>query len=328
MTAATVLGLLVAAGASGLALVALFHFRRYLPLSHVNERTLHQGAVPRVAGLALWLGFVPVALVLAGPPWLAPSLWGGPWLLLFAVSLKDDVRSVGVAVRLVVHLAASAWFAWSLSILLALPWWGGALAFLAAAWSLNLYNFMDGSDGLAITMTIVGFASMGCVLAARGESGAIPLAVAAAGAPLLLVNMPPARMFMGDVGAVPLGFLAAAMGAAGVAAGAWQAWFPLLAFLPFVADATATLARRMLRGERFWESHRSHYYQRLLRLGAGHAGTLAAYGALMLGCAGTAIACALLAPHVGPWALASWCAAHAAIFVAIDYHWRRSPPPT
>ncbi len=328
MNGATALVLLFAAGVSGLALVALFRFRRFLPVSHVNERTLHQGAIPRVAGLALWLGFVPVAFALAAPAWLEPSLWGGPWLLLFVVSLRDDVRSVGVPARLLVHLAAAAWFAWSLSILLALPWWGGALTFLATAWALDLYNFMDGSDGLAITMTIVGFAAMGCVLAARGESGAMPLAVAAAGAPLLLVNTPPARMFIGDVGAVPLGFLAAAMGTAGVAAGAWEAWFPLLAFLPFVADATATLARRMLRGERFWEAHRSHYYQRLLRLGAGHAGTLAIYGALMAGCAGTAIACALMAPHAGPWALAAWCAAHAAIFAAIDYHWRRSPPPT
>ena len=328
MSGVATLALLFATGISGLALVALFRFRRFLPVSQVNERTLHQGAVPRVAGLALWLGFVPVALVLAAPSWLAPSLWGGPWLLLFAVSLRDDMRSVGVPARLLVHLAASAWFAWALADVLALPWWGGALTFLATAWALNLYNFMDGSDGLAVTMTIMGFASLGGVLLAGGQGGTMPLAVAAAGLPLLLVNTPPARMFIGDVGAVPLGFLAAAMGAAGIAAGAWQAWFPILAFLPFVADATATLARRMYRGERFWESHRSHYYQRLLRLGAGHTGTLAVYGALMLGCAGSAIACALWAPDAGPWALAAWCAVHAAIFAAIDYHWRRSPHPT
>ncbi len=102
--------------------------------------------------------------------------------------------------------------------------------------------------------------------------------------PFLAVNFPPSRLIMGDVGAVPLGFLAAAFGCALVAGGHWPAWFPALVFLPFIADATTTLARRALRGERIWEAHRSHYYQRLHRLGAGHRGTLAIYGAWMAGC--------------------------------------------
>ena len=76
-------------------------------------------------------------------------------------------------------------------------------------------------------------------------------------------------MFLGDVGAVPLGFFAAAFGIAGVAGGAWEPWFPLLVFLPFIADASATLARRIAARERFWESHKSHHYQRLHQLGAG-----------------------------------------------------------
>jgi hypothetical protein len=95
-------------------------------------------------------------------------------------------------------------------------------------------------------------------------------------------------------------------------------------FLPFVADATATLARRVLAREPFWRSHRSHYYQKLHQLGAGHAGTLVAYAALMLGCAATAVAVALRAPQWGVAALAAWCAVHAGVFAAIDYHWRRS----
>lgn len=323
-----VLPILVAAALSGLALAALLHWRGRLPVAVVDARTLHEGAIPRVGGVALWLGFLPVALLVPTPDWMRPALWGGPWLLLAAVSLRDDVRPVGVPARLAVHLAAAGWFAWSLGSTFTLPWWAVACVLVATAWAVNLYNFMDGSDGLAVTMAVVGFMAFGVVTIARGQDGALPLALAGAALPLLVVNRPPARMFLGDVGAVPLGFLAAALGSAGVAAEVWPAWFPVLVFLPFVADATVTLGRRTLRGERFWESHRSHYYQRVHRLGAGHGGTLAAYGALMVACAGTAVACAILAPQRGPLALVAWCVAHAVIFAAIDYHWRRSAPTT
>jgi len=328
MTLGDVLAVLAAAALAGVGLAALLRWRSRLPVAVVSARTLHEGAIPRVGGIALWVGFIPLALLVPVPDWMRPALWGGPWLLLAAVSLRDDVRSVGVPVRLAVHLAASAWFAWSLAAAFGLPWWAAACAFLAAAWAMNLYNFMDGSDGLALTMAVVGFAALGVVAIARGQGGVLPLALAGAALPLLVVNRPPARMFIGDVGAVPLGFLAAALGAAGVAAGVWSAWFPVLVFLPFVADATATLLRRVLRGERFWESHRSHYYQRVNRLGAGHGGTLAAYGTLMIACAGTAVACEIAAPRWGAAALAAWCVAHGVIFAAIDYHWRRSAPTT
>lgn len=317
-----------AAALACLGLAVLLRIRGRLPVAVVDARTLHEGAIPRVGGVALWLGFVPLALLVPVPDWMQPALWGGPWLLLAAVSLRDDVRSVGVPLRLAVHLLASGWFAWSLGIAFALPWWAVIGVFIATAWAVNLYNFMDGSDGLALTMAIAGFAAYGTVTIARGQAGSLPLALVGAALPLLVVNRPPARMFIGDVGAVPLGFLAAAVGAAGVAAGVWPAWFPVLVFLPFVADATATLARRVLRGERFWQSHRSHYYQRLHRLGAGHGGTLAAYGALIVACAATAVGCAILAPQWGLLALAVWCVAHGVIFAAIDYHWRRSAPTT
>ncbi len=94
-------------------------------------------------------------------------------------------------------------------------------------------------------------------------------------------------------------------------------------FLPFLADASVTLARRALTGQRFWEGHKSHYYQRLHQMGAGHRGTLAVYGALTAGTAGTATVTACLVPAWGPWVLASWCTVCALLFAAIDYHWRK-----
>ena len=111
--------------------------------------------------------------------------------------------------------------------------------------------------------------------------------------------------------------------AAGIVSGAWPAWFPLLVFLPFVADATLTLARRAWRGDRVFEGHRGHFYQRLHQLGAGHAGTLAAYVAAMLGTAATALMCRDRAPAAGWWALAAWTAVVCMLFATIDYHWRK-----
>jgi UDP-N-acetylmuramyl pentapeptide phosphotransferase/UDP-N-acetylglucosamine-1-phosphate transferase len=313
-----------------------------LPRDVPNARSLHGTPVPRAGGYAIWLGFVPAALLFA-PAF--PGGWAGwlpAWLALAVVSGRDDVREVGVAARLAVHALAASWAA--AALVQALPAAGGndwprtvltagGIA-LAIAWSANLYNFMDGVDGLAGTMAAVGFAAYGIAAlaadaahahGAAASSGPAPafLALAAAILPFLAVNLPRATMFLGDVGAVPLGFLAAAFGAAGVVQGLWPAWFPILVFLPFIADATLTLARRTYRRDRLWEGHRDHYYQRLARTGAGHGGTLALYAALMAGTAATALACRSRLPAAGWWALAAWCAALVMLFAAIDYHWRK-----
>jgi UDP-N-acetylmuramyl pentapeptide phosphotransferase/UDP-N-acetylglucosamine-1-phosphate transferase len=332
---------LACALASMLAAVAtafLLRLAPRLPVATPNARSLHGRPVPRVGGIALWVGFLPAAL------WVAPDLAGGAigwlpaWLALVAISLWDDARGTPVVVRLAVHAAAALWTAgW----ILRMP--GGVVpgvapgsgylvavtvAALVIAWSSNLYNFMDGSDGLAGGMTLVGFAALAI---AADEDPSLRIAagaLAAASVPFLAVNRPPARLFLGDVGAVPAGYLAATFGIAGIARGLWPAWFPLLVFLPFAADATATLVRRLLRGERVWEAHRSHYYQRLHQLGAGHAGTLAVYGAAGAGCAITALACLAYAPGAGGVALLAWIAAFGVLFAAIDYHWRRKPSAT
>jgi UDP-GlcNAc:undecaprenyl-phosphate/decaprenyl-phosphate GlcNAc-1-phosphate transferase len=313
-----------AAALAALATGLLLRLRRRLPVAERNARSLHEVPIPRVGGLAIWAGWLPVACFAPAPPAMAIGTWAVPWALLFAVSLRDDMRGVAIAPRLATHGIAACWFAWASAPFLA----GGellplALVALVVAWSLNLYNFMDGSDGLAACMSVAGFSAMGAVLVWQRMPAELPLALAAATVPVLLVNRPPARMFIGDVGAVPLGFLAAAMGIGGLGAGAWGAWFPVLVFLPFIADASLTVAKRALAGERFWEGHKTHYYQRLHQMGAGHAGTLAVYGALMAGTAGTAVACACLEPAWGVPALAAWCAVCALMFAAIDYHWRK-----
>jgi UDP-N-acetylmuramyl pentapeptide phosphotransferase/UDP-N-acetylglucosamine-1-phosphate transferase len=238
---------------------------------------------------------------------------------MIAISLWDDRRGVHAAVRLAVHVAAGALWLW-----LAFPNANPVAALIAIVWMANLYNFMDGSDGLAGAMTIVGFGGYAAAAAwAGGDDTALFLALVAATVPFLIRNLPPASVFLGDVGSVPLGFLAAVFGIAGWSNGWWPAWFPLLVFGTFIADASVTLASRLIRRERVWEAHREHSYQRLVQLGWGHSRTLKLYAALMLGTAGSALAALFWAPAMGPALLVGWGAVLGLLFAAIGYHWRR-----
>jgi UDP-N-acetylmuramyl pentapeptide phosphotransferase/UDP-N-acetylglucosamine-1-phosphate transferase len=319
--------LLAAFAAAGAVVLVLLRHADRLPADTPNERSLHAHAVPRGGGLAIWAGFLPAAL--AAPPTVSGP-WGA-WLLSFAavaaVSLADDARGVPAAARFVVHFAASLVVAALIAHDIdgpAVAWTAGIA--LAIVWGANLYNFMDGSDGLAAAMAIAGFSAYAIGAALAGARWVAFACIALACVPFLFANRPPARIFMGDVGAVPLGFLAASFGIAGAVVGWWPAWFPALAFLPFVADATVTLGRRALRREPVWQAHRTHYYQRLNALGAGHRGTLAIYGAAMLACAAFALACLAFAPVQGWAALAIAAALHLIAFAAIDYHWRKNSP--
>src|SRR5207344_2645488 len=120
--------------------------------------------------------------------------------------------------------------------------------------------------------------------------------ISAAAAGFLIFNFPPAKIFMGDVGSIPLGFLAGAIGVTGWQQGLWPLWFPLVVFAPFIVDATVTLARRVLRGEAVWQAHRSHYYQRIILTGWSHRRTALAEYALMAG--GGCLACLALSVAV------------------------------
>jgi UDP-N-acetylmuramyl pentapeptide phosphotransferase/UDP-N-acetylglucosamine-1-phosphate transferase len=309
--------------ATAIAAIALLRLNaRRLPQATPNARSLHEGSVPRAGGLAILAGSLVASLLV--PPDLPGSVW--LWLAavvaVAAISFADDVRGVSAAWRFAVQFAAALIVAMQLGNTAAAPWATVALA-LAIVWGANLFNFMDGSDGLAASMAIVGFSAYAAAAAHAGASWLPFAAIAIAVLPFFVANRPRASMFMGDVGAVPLGFLAAALGVAGVLQSAWPWWFPVLVFLPFVADATLTLVARGLRGEPVWRAHRLHFYQRLNALGAGHRGTLAIYGGLMLACAALALACLVLAPRGGTLALAAALAVHLTGFGLIDYHWRK-----
>lgn len=256
-----------------------------------NERSLHAMPTPRTGGVGVMVG------VMAAGAWLAlfgrPG-WGEGLALLGAgllagLGLVDDRRSLSARVRLLAQVAAVVLF---LALAgLDLSWWGWPLLGLGLVWMSNLYNFMDGSDGLSGGMALFGFSFLATAAWLAGEAtlAALAASVAAAAAGFLCFNLHPARIFMGDVGSVPLGFLAGALGIVGWAKGGWPLWYPLLVFAPFILDATVTLAKRALRGEKVWQAHRSHYYQRLIRMGLGHRRTAWLAYALMAGVGGTGL---------------------------------------
>jgi UDP-GlcNAc:undecaprenyl-phosphate GlcNAc-1-phosphate transferase len=291
---------------------------RGVALDQPNERSLHSRPVPRVGGLALMCG-AGFGIILAGGLAFVMVLA----FTLMALSLLDDWRGLHPGVRFATHLAAAVAF-----VMTALPtqFWPVVIALvLAITWMTNLYNFMDGADGLAGGMAVFGF---GTYALAAWLSGDAPLAMAclcivAAATGFLLFNFPPAKVFMGDAGSVPLGFLAAAIGLLGWQRQLWPVWFTAIVFAPFVIDASVTLMKRLLRGERVWHAHRSHYYQRQVLMGWSHGRLALAEYALM----GVSGAVAVLASRATPLQASVLIATLFGIYIAamilVDQRWAR-----
>jgi UDP-N-acetylmuramyl pentapeptide phosphotransferase/UDP-N-acetylglucosamine-1-phosphate transferase len=295
-----------------------------LILDHPNPRSLHDSPIPRTGGLGLHGGILVAIGVIA--PGLPAALWIALGALLL-VSFLDDARGIPPIWRLAAHLAVSGLFAAAVL----LPDHGPfaiAVAALAIAWMANLYNFMDGSDGLAGGMALIGFSCYGAAAWFAGsiEFALVNFSIAAAAAGFLVLNFYPARIFMGDAGAVPLGFLAAALGIVGCLQRDWTWWFPLLVFSPFIVDASVTLAHRLARRDKVWQAHREHYYQRLVRMGWGHRRTAFFEYALMLACGIAALAAMTMTLAAQVAMLVTIAAGYLALIVLIERRWRRFEP--
>ncbi len=290
-----------------------------LAVDHPNDRSLHQRPTPRCGG---W-GIVVTLLLILLPA--TPGLWPlcAGLLGLACISALDDRGTLSIAFRLAAQIVAVGWtMAWMLA---PLAWWNVVVCGLVWIWSINLYNFMDGADGLAGAMTFVGF---GCyAIAAAAIDPAVTMAsVAASGAALgfLRFNRPPAKLFLGDVGSIPLGFLAAAVGILGWHQHDWPFWFPLLVFSPFVADATMTLLRRLFRGEPVWRAHREHYYQRLIQSGISHGRTTLIWSTFMVLAAALALLLRTGTPRTQWMGITFWIMVLTAAGAIIDRRWSKS----
>ena len=296
----------------------LLRRRHALPMDHPNARSLHETPTPRIGGLGIMAG-IAVASLWRVDAALLPVVLGA--LALAGVSVLDDVRGLPVRVRFLAHFVAAA----GCLVALGVSGWALLAGTLAVVWMTNLYNFMDGSDGLAGGMAAIGFGALALAAMLGGAPGlaAFCAAIAAAALAFLRFNFPPARVFMGDAGSIPLGFLAATLGILGALQGVWPWLFPLLVFSPFIVDASVTLGRRALRGEKIWLAHRSHYYQRVVLLGASHRQLAMAAYALMLAMAALAFA-HLVFPHQRVGLLILSAVPYIVIFAAIDFRWRRS----
>lgn len=254
-----VLGTIIACGVSAAAIAILLKSGlAYRVIDVPNDRSLHERPTPRIGGVGILLGLMCALPFSASAATLTLTLIA---LVLAAVSFRDDQVSLSAGLRFGVHflcgLVLVALFPSNLLIMV--------FVVFATMWLINLYNFMDGMDAFAGGMAVFGFVAYAIAAADGGmlDLASLSSALAAGSVGFLLFNWHPAKIFMGDTGATALGFLAAGIGYVGFVRGLWPFWFPPLVFSPFIADSTITLLRRMATEKRFWEAHRSHYYQRM-----------------------------------------------------------------
>lgn len=291
-------------------------------VDHPGERRLHQVPTPRGGGIG-----IAVVLLLA-------SAWLGEGREAFALGLvlcagaglADDLRPLPPALKLLLQAAGGLSLAWAFPLQ---PEWlghplGTAVALLFVVGLVNVWNFLDGSNGMATTQALL--AALGLALLAPSAPGLGWLAVALAAACLgfLPLNFPRARLFLGDVGSHALGYGVAALGL--VAASqleAGQAWLLLLPPSVMLIDAGLTLVARAGRRQVLWQAHREHLYQRAVAHGWSHAGVCALYAAWTVAACALALAVAGLAP---PWPLAACALAYVAgtlLHAALGRRWPR-----
>ncbi|WP_295797982.1 glycosyltransferase family 4 protein [uncultured Microbulbifer sp.] len=271
--------LLLAVATSLAALQLLLSRLRQLALDIPNHRSLHETPVPRTGGWAMVVG-VFVALLWA--PVAMSAVTVTAFALLLAVSLADDLRTVSARLRFAVQAGSVALLLVDLAP--GLAWWLMPILLIGGVWVVNLYNFMDGMDGFAGSMTAIGFGTLAGISAFRGEAELAGICgiMAASSMVFLYYNWPAARIFLGDAGSTSIGLAVFAVSVYGWQQSVFSPLVPLIIFSPFWVDATYTLLRRMYNRERWWEAHRQHLYQRSA-LSVGTRKTLGIELTVMLG---------------------------------------------
>ncbi|HEX3500652.1 MAG TPA: glycosyltransferase family 4 protein [Stellaceae bacterium] len=261
---------------------ALQRLRARAILDRPNERSSHAVATPRGGGIGILAALLPawLIIVLLGYSDAAPLAAIAAAIVLAVVSWRDDVGGLSPALRLTVQ---------ALAVIIGMAFLPGAgtvfqdllppaLDRVAAAivwlWFINAFNFMDGIDGIAGTEAAAIGAGIALLALAHLDvvglgTGLFAAATAGAALGFLCWNWQPAKLFMGEVGSVPLGYLLGWLLLTLAGAGYWAP--ALILPLYFLADASLTLLRRLARGEKIWQPHRQHFYQRAVQAGRSHA---------------------------------------------------------
>ncbi|MGA2570173.1 MAG: glycosyltransferase family 4 protein [Terracidiphilus sp.] len=295
-----------------------------------NARSSHATPVPRGGGIGIVLAFLCAVVWLvheqAVPAGLASALVGGG-IAIGLVGFLDDRFRMAAWPRLIVHLLAAAWAvrcftAMSPGVFTGGPrgWFSGGVALLGLVWLTNLFNFMDGIDGLAgmEAATVSGLAAL--LLSRGGMPGDTRVCwmLAAASLGFLVWNWPPAKVFLGDVGSGFLGFSLGVPALFSSRGGGARLWTWLILLGAFLVDSTVTLLRRMLARERWYEAHRSHAYQHAARALGSHVKVTLAFAAINAGYLFPLAWCAERYPAFAPA-----CAAAAAVpllVLALRFH--------
>ncbi len=262
--------------------------RRYLVWRRVldvpNERSSHSAPTPRGGGVGIVAVFLLIVAWLSVknglPNGLAAALIGGG-MAVAGIGLLDDHYQISARLRILIHFAAAGWALWWLHGVGPLQvgaynwdfgWFGQAVALVGLVWMTNLYNFMDGIDGIAAveSVCVSGLGALMLTWVGLGglATGALVLMGASAG--FLLWNWQPAKIFMGDVGSGFLGFVFGVLAIASTRERPLLIWPWVILLSVFVVDSTLTLLRRFMTGARWYEAHRSHAYQHAARRWSSH----------------------------------------------------------
>ena len=332
MTHALAVDLLTLLGAAVIAAVLIVLLRPLLQryaLARPNARSSHRVPTPQGGGIAV---IVAATIAVAAAGALLPHGFAEPWRLaavftaasaLALVGAIDDIRPLeawprlllqGVAVAVVIAVLPA-----GLRVIPMLPWWvERALMALAVLWLVNLVNFMDGIDWI----TVVEVVPITAALAIFGWRGALPpeataMALALCGALIGFApfNRPVAKLFLGDVGSLPIGLL---LGWLLILLAEHHLAAALLLPLYYVADATITLLRRLVRGERVTQAHRSHFYQQAVDGGHGVYPVVARIFVVNIALAVMAAATLHASPEIALLALAGGAALVAALLTAFS----------
>lgn len=279
-----------------------------------NARSAHEVPVPRGGGVAIVLCTLVSWLAIAAAGWMdrhwAFSLVAGGGLVA-TIGWIDDRRGVRALVRLGVHVIAATLVLWGIggwvrigfgSIVWSVGSIGVVLGIAGIVWCTNLYNFMDGIDGIAgvEAVHVATTAALISVVIDRMDLAFASAALAAASIGFLLWNWPPARIFMGDIGSGFLGFSIGALAVWSDATGGLSVLGWVALFGVFVVDATLTLVRRLVAGDRWDRAHRQHAYQRLAMAGLGHRFvTLGVVG--LNSVLGSGVLATVYFPGLSPW---------------------------
>ena len=295
-------------------------------LDKPNHRSLHTRPTPHIGGEAMVLAVALVMISSLFLPWQPLLSNQTKWpllgtLLLAITGSLDDRFKLSVLPRLFAQILAALLAVWSL-LTMQNHWLILVASVFIVIWSTNLYNFMDGADGIAGTTAVIGFGAFNLV-APHTDWGFLSLVIAASALGFCCFNWSPAKTFLGDAGSTSLGYLGAVISIAGIAQGLWPIWFVLLVFYSFLFDSAFTLFRRLINREKFWQAHRSHLYQRLVQTGWSHGRLCFWMAVLQIACCLCAIVTNVYSPTLGGYVLLLATTWHIGVAVWIQRRWDR-----